>query len=132
MIKVFEHKSALVIYNEEIRSIEVLWNGVVEREAYPLILTKAFEAAKLHNARYWLSDIRRQEAIGPEMLRWAKSEFIPEMINSDLEKVAIVLDNNVFKYFYIDEIKDSFGKVDFYIFPTTHQAQKWFKELSLI
>lgn len=132
MIKVFEHKSALVIYNEEIRSIEVLWNGIVEKEAYQLVLTKAFEAAELHKAKYWLSDIRRQEAIGPQMVNWANNELIPKMNNSSLKKVAIVLDNNVFKSFYIDQIKSSFGSTEFYVFPTTHMAQRWFKELVVL
>lgn len=126
MIKVFEHKSALVMYNEELSSVEVLWNGVVGKEDYQLILTKAFEATRLHKAKNWLSDIRRQETIGPEMVKWAKSELIPQMANSSLEKVAIVLDNNVFKSFYIDQVKDSFGPIELYVFPTTRLAQKWF------
>jgi hypothetical protein len=132
MIKAFEHKNALVIYNEEIKSIEVLWNGVVDKEAYQLVLTKAFEAAEYHKATYWLSDIRRQEAIGPQLVKWAKNELIPGMINSSLKKIAIVLDNNVFKSFYIDQIKDSFSSIEFYVFPTTHLAQKWFKEFSVL
>lgn len=132
MIKVFEHKSALVIYNEELRSIEVLWNGVVEKEAYPLILTKAFEAAERHSARYWLSDIRRQEAIGSSMVKWAKNEFIPEMNKSNLKKVAIVIDNAVFKSHYLNQIKDSFGSMDFCVFPTTQLAQEWFSELAFV
>lgn len=124
----FEHEKATIQYNEETNSIELVWKKHQDAETYKLMFTKGVDFLKKYKATGWLSDIRNEGIVGPASSKWLQEVIIPEAVSSGLKKIAIVMEADVFKEFYIKNLGKSTKKDMMQYFDSLESANNWLKE----
>lgn len=123
-----EHDKADLRYNEETNAIELIWKKIHDVETYKMMFTKGLEYIKEYKATGWLSDIRKEGVVGPSTSEWMQQEILPEAISEGLRKIAIVMEPDVFKEFYVNNIKEKAGTDSMKYFDSTESAIAWLKE----
>ena len=93
-----------------------------------MIFTKGLELLIQQNATAWLSDIRKQGVVAPAQSQWLQTEIIPKAVESGLKKVAVLMDGDVFKDFYIKNLQNKTQKGLIQYFGMLENANEWLKE----
>lgn len=126
MKTLFDHEKASLFYNEETNAIVLIWKGVHSDEIYKLMFTKGLAHLQELNATCWLSDIRKEGIVSPANSKWLQEEILPKAVAQGLKKVAIVMDKDAFKKFYVDNIKKEASKTSLmHYFGAVDDANKW-------
>jgi len=123
-----ETEKADIRFNPETRAIEVIWKKVHDDATYKLVFTKGVEFLKEYSASAWLSDIRQQGVVGPANAKWLQTEVIPQAIKAGLKRIAVVMDKDVFKQFYVKNIQHTTENSLMQNFDSTESANAWLKE----
>lgn len=123
-----EHEKASLKFNEDTKSIELVWKKKQDFETYKMMFNKGLEALKANRATGWLSDIRNQGIVGPENATWVQKEIVPKAVAAGLKKIAVVMDKDVFKEYYVNKIKNgSEANGIMQYFDTESAANAWLK-----
>ncbi len=123
----FESEKADLRYNEETNTIELIWKKYQDEETYKDVFTKGLGFLKECNATGWLSDIRQEGVVNPTNSDWLKTEIIPEAVRSGLKKIAVIMEKDVFKSFYVKGISKSLEKNIIQYFDDPTEANEWLK-----
>ncbi len=124
-----ETEKALMRYNEDTNAIELIWKGQYDADTYKMMFTKGVEYLKEFKATAWLSDIRKEGVVGAASSKWLKEEVIPHAIKNGLKKIAVILDEDVFKKFYVESLDKSMETKMMQYFDSMESAKKWLKEV---
>lgn len=124
----FEHEKATIKFNEETNAIELLWLGKQSKDAYELIFKKGLEYLIAYKATCWLSDIRQQGVVAPAQSEWLQKEIIPKAVAAGLTKVAVLMDKDVFKDFYIKTLESKTQSGFLRYFGLLDEANAWLSE----
>lgn len=73
---IYEHKEALLWYDEESRIIKAEWIGVVDLEAFCTVLLNGGSILNKIDNAYLILDRRRFENFTPEARIWLKKDFM--------------------------------------------------------
>ena len=126
---VIDNNKVLLTYNNEIESVVMVWKGFVKSSEYREIMTKAYETAKLHKAKNWLSDMTDAKVVTQEDQKWVNEYLIPEGYKIGVKKVGMVLSENVFNEMFAKKlganINDFADHISVGYFYTMHQAEDW-------
>lgn len=122
-----EHDKADLRFNEETNSIELIWKKYQDDATYRLMFTKGVEFLKEYGATGWLSDIRKEGIVGPATSSWMQKEILPKAISYGLKRVAIVMDADVFKEFYVKNIERNAAQGIMKYFDDVKDANEWLK-----
>ncbi|UII30478.1 hypothetical protein LVD17_19490 [Fulvivirga ulvae] len=122
-----EHDKADLRFNEETNSIELIWKKYQDDATYRLMFTKGVEFLKEYGATGWLSDIRKEGIVGPATSAWMQKEILPKAISYGLKRVAIIMDADVFKEFYVKNIERNAAQGIMKYFDSVETAHKWLK-----
>ncbi|HAN18107.1 MAG: hypothetical protein A2X13_04040 [Bacteroidetes bacterium GWC2_33_15] len=125
----FEHEKANLFYNEDTNSIELIWKKNQDSETYKLMFTKAVEFMKTYKTTGFLSDIRKEGVVGTESTKWMQQEIIPKAISFGLKKIAVVMEADIFKEFYVKNLKKVTDKETIKYFDSEESARGWLKEI---
>ena len=119
---------ATASYDDELQLGKVVWHSTPDREQYK----KPFEALiQLAQSgvpvRKFLSDIRKQGVVNPELRKWFEQEMMPMAIGEGLVCAASVFDGNAFKKYYMNMIIAASGKFNLplKLFSTEEAAIEW-------
>ncbi|MBT30681.1 MAG: hypothetical protein CMO01_13560 [Thalassobius sp.] len=123
-----EHERADLSFNEDTNTIELVWKKFQNEEVYKMMFTKGIEHLQELGATGWLSDIRKEGVVGPATSTWLQTEIIPKAIAFGLSKIAVVMDKDVFKDFYVKGIEKTVGTCTMKYFDSTEEANKWLKQ----
>ncbi|MBL6446025.1 STAS/SEC14 domain-containing protein [Fulvivirga sp. 29W222] len=122
-----EHDKANLQFNEETNSIELIWKKYHDEASYRLMFTQGVKLLKEYGATGWLSDIRKEGVVGPTISSWMQKEILPVAIANGLKKVAIVMDADVFKEFYVKNIERNVAQGIMKYFDSVEAAHEWLK-----
>ncbi len=128
MTVLFKHEKAVLQYNEDTNAIELIWKKFQDEATYKLMFTKGVEVLKERKATGWLSDIRNEGVVGPATSKWMQEEILPKAIANGLKKIAVVMDADIFKEFYLNNIKKNTGNSMMRHFDSMESAHNWLKE----
>ena len=123
-----ENERANLYFNEETNTIELIWKNFQNEEVYKLMFTRGIEYLKEFGGTGWLSDIRKEGVVGPAISAWLQTEIIPKAISYGLTKIAVVMEKDVFKEFYVKGIEKEVGTATIKYFDSTENANEWLKE----
>ena len=123
----FEHEKAFLQYNEEVNSVELIWKKFQDPETYQLMFKKGVEFIKEYKATGFLSDIRNEGVVSPDSSKWLQQVIMPKAISYGLKKIAVVMNSDVFKEFYIKGIQKSAEKEMMQYFDSVEAANVWLK-----
>jgi len=120
-----DHEKALLQYNEKTNSIELIWKKFHDEQTYRQMFTRGLEYQIKHKASGWLSDIRNEGVVSPRNSEWLQNEILPKAVANGLKKIAVVMQKDVFKEFYVSNIKKKAGNDMMKYFGNTEDANAW-------
>jgi hypothetical protein len=124
----FDHEKALLQYNEKTNAIELIWKKFHDEPTYRLMFTKGLEHLIAYNATCWLSDIRNEGIVSPKNSEWLQKEILSNAISRGLKKIAVVMQKDVFKEFYITNIVKQTQNNMMKYFDSIETANEWLLE----
>lgn len=128
MKTLFEHEKVDLRYNDLTNAVEMIWKKNQDPETYKIAFTKALGYIKDYKATAFFSDIRNEGIVGPEGSKWVQSEIMPKAFSYGLKKVAVVMDADIFKEFYIKNMEKAAGSDKLKYFDSVESANKWIIE----
>jgi hypothetical protein len=132
MTVLFNHEKAVLRYNAETNSIELIWKKFQDEATYKMMFTKGLEAIRETKATGWLSDIRHEGMVGPATSRWMQEEIMPKAFSYGLKRIAVVMEADIFKEFYVSNIKKNTQGNMMQYFDSVEGANEWLKERYLV
>lgn len=102
---VFESDFAVSQFDDQSRSIINSWKKHPGNEEYKDTFRKILSLVKEKSAKVFISDVRNQGTIGTDARKWMEVEILKPAIAAGLDKVAVVMDEDIFKKFYLDNVK---------------------------
>jgi hypothetical protein len=128
MKKLKETDHAIVQFEEETKTLELIWKKTVTKEIYREVFLEALDLLIKNNSKNFISDIRKEGVVGPDNTKWLQENIIPKALKSGLQKIAIVMDEDIFKEFYTENIKKAIeGNAQINLFKSMEEAYKWIK-----
>lgn len=128
MKTLFEHDKAVIHYDPSSKSIDMIWKKVQDETTYKLMYTKGIEFMREYHVTNWFSDIRNQGVVGPSASKWLQTEILPKAVNAGLKKIAVVMDADIFKQFYIQNINSKSANNLVRNFKSIEEAKAWLCE----
>ena len=128
MKKLIETDKAEIRYNPQTNAIELIWKSYVDVATYKTMFIKGVEYLKEYGATAWLSDICNEGVVGPEYSKWLQNEIIPKAISFGLKRIAVVMDSDIFKKFYVKNIETNLtrsGRQMMQYFDSIEEANAW-------
>lgn len=123
-----EDSHAQINLNQELSTMELVWKGVVTEQVYRDTFSKGLELLIAESAKNWISDIRKQGIIGPDSAQWLQKYIIPKAMQNGLKKIAVVMNEDVFKKFYVDNLQKSVDSNSLMqYFKSMEDAYNWIK-----
>ncbi|MBL3654635.1 STAS/SEC14 domain-containing protein [Fulvivirga sediminis] len=117
---------ASITFEKELNTIVVIWKKIPSEEIYRGVFSQALIELHSKGADKWLSDIRKQGVVSPSNTQWLQEELLPKAVNAGLRRIAIIAEKDVFKQFYIDNIKTSISDTsEIQYFDNEEGARKW-------
>lgn len=102
---VFESDFAETQFDAQSKSLINSWKKHPGNDEYKDTFRKILSLVKEKKAKVFISDVRNQGTIGTDARKWMEEEILKPAINAGLEKVAVVMDADIFKKFYLDNVK---------------------------
>ncbi|SRR6056297_1208787 len=128
MKKLKETDHAIVQFEEETKTLELIWKKTVTKEIYRETFLESLDLLIKKNSENFISDIRKEGVVGPENTKWLQENIIPKALKSGLQKIAIVMDEDIFKEFYTENIKKAIeGNAQINLFKSMEEAYQWIK-----
>lgn len=132
MYAVYYEKPHLTICYDGGRNVgKSVWNGFVSGEAYRQSMMACVRLMTEQNVRYWIADDREMKAIRLKDQEWSNAVLMPQLANSSLKKMALVVSRDMFNQIAIDHIINQAGStIGFEIryFKDPKPAEAWLHE----
>ena len=129
MKALFNSEYASISFNAEVKTLELIWKKPTTHGVYQEVFRKSLELLKTHKATSFISDIRNEGIIGPQGSKWLQEEIIPDAVKHGLKKIAIIMNTDVFKKFYINNITNTASnqQIQMNYFDSMADAYAWLK-----
>jgi hypothetical protein len=135
MIKVTENKSSICYYDADYQLIVIEWKDVTftfEEYKFPFEAGLDYQLKNNLIINNFLSDVRNQKVVAPQFRKWFQDVAIKRAMSQGLKRAAVVMSNNVFKKYYINNIFNTtktFG-LPLKAFNSIDDAKKWFSSFA--
>jgi len=132
----FESTFAQCSYIPEYKAVMIIWRGSQTNQEYKKAIMECLEFQK--NAKTplvnYISDIRKQSIVDPEVRKWFENVALPKAVSQGLERAAVISDSNAFKQYHFDMIYQVAGvyKLPLKHFSNLDDALRWFSSFSNI
>ena len=129
MYAVIYQKPHLTIYYDEGRSLgKSEWNGFVSGEDFRESSLACLQLMQEKNIRFWVADDRQMKAIRLKDQEWANHVLIPQILQSNLEKMALIVSNDRFNQLAVDSMIQKAGdnhSIEIQYFDDLEPGEKW-------
>lgn len=132
MHTIFENEIAKTDYDSDKKLVTVTWKEsakaiTMEEYKQPFEEGLIYMESSNAEAKYFLSDIRNQRPVSPKYRKWFQSVAIQRASDAGIIRGAVVMENNVFKKYYINHIMKTLKKVnmEFKAHKSVEKAIEW-------
>jgi hypothetical protein len=122
---ILENRFATVEYLTDAQAVQITWKGFTPSQQLHETMEAAMEAVTQKDAKRLISDMSDAGAVAKKDQQWIIGEVFPQILANGVEKVGLVVANNVFSKFFGEEIKTCFGAKNVNLFEKSEQAEKW-------
>ncbi len=105
----------------------MIWKMQHDHETYKMLFLKILDYIKEYRATGFLSDIRKEGIVAPISSNWVQTEIMPKAFALGLKKIAVIMDADVFKKFYIKTIEKAAGSDRIQYFDHYEPANEWLR-----
>lgn len=132
---VVDSPNCLVRHREDLRLIMLEWKEYpLSFDAYKTIFELALKYQQQYNGIIdnYMADVRKQPPVSVTARKWFTDEMLPRGIHSGIKRAAFVLNANVFKRYYMNEIFNSIKRfgIPFKFFNQTDNALDWIRKFN--
>jgi len=127
----FESNVVKIFYEEDKNLITLIWKSIASSTEYKESFLKVLAYIEKDKIPKFLSDTSMAGTVHPDDRKWLETEVVPKAVKGGLKYTATILDANVFKKFYLSQLKDSSqssGMSGFQIFGNYSKGRKWILE----
>lgn len=124
----FQSNVAKIFYEEDKNLITLIWKSIATSAEYRESFLKVLAYIEKDKIPKFLSDTSLEGTVHPNDRKWLETEVIPKAVKAGLKYTATILDPNVFKKYYLSQLKDSSensGMSGFQIFGNYDEGRKW-------
>ncbi len=127
---IFENEKVKISYHSDLNNIAIVWKQLHDADTYRFVYEQAYNAMVENKATSLFSDIRKQGVVSPANTKWLQETLIPKAVKDGLKKVAVLMDADVFKKYYMSNIAKSLKKEGSFTkyFDNQEDAISWLKE----
>jgi hypothetical protein len=127
---IFDKDYAKLEFDKEKNVLELTWKRWVKSHEYREAFTISRDFIVKNGVSNWISDIRNQGVIAPGDSQWLTKEVLPHVIKAGLNKIAVIMDKDIFKKYYVNNIEraESFGGLTMHYFDSMEHAEEWLEE----
>ena len=95
MITVSKKSYATIYWNEELKAVELWWEGEISSEGWRQGLTETLATVKQYKSSRLLIDDRKLRVVLPEDQQWAVQVLIPQFEGAGIRKLASISPESV-------------------------------------
>ncbi|NOQ26593.1 MAG: hypothetical protein GQ564_14640 [Bacteroidales bacterium] len=127
----FENEFISIKYISGKNYILEAWKDFGEDDKIKLAKNKLTEMFKSTKTSAYVSDLTGFKGASPEVQRWVRDVWFPEVYNAGLRTLAMLVTEDIFANFSVNTAinGDYSKKITLEKFKTTEEAEKWFKEV---
>lgn len=125
----FENDYIRITYRKELNAVMAVWKRQPGSKEYREGFTQNYHAVVKYKPVNYFSDVSNQGLIKPEDRAWMEQELMPKVVAEGLQNVAVVLQPDVFKEYYLERIKEAWekGSLRMNYFDSIEKAERWLK-----
>ena len=133
IITVSDTANCLITHDDELDLVMLEWrskplNAKIYKETFRI----AIEYQEQHSGQItnYMADVRQQPPIPVNFRKWFTDSMLPKGIHNGIKRAVFVLDANVFKRYYMNQIFNSIKKfgIPFIFFNTKAKAIEWIRK----
>lgn len=95
---------ARITVDERVKAVIVEWLTAPASGDYRRVLNEALEALKECHYSRWVGDVRHLGAVTEADQQWSNAVWFPEALACGLNKLAVILPDDIFNQLSIEEI----------------------------
>ena len=125
----YESDTSVISFSKDKKLVKLEWRRNATPDEYRETFRNALELTKKYKLLFFISDIRKQGAVQIEEVKWLHYEIIQVAINSDLRKIAVILDDNFYSQIYYDAVKSKIRgtSIEMENFNSEDSALEWIR-----
>lgn len=119
--------AAQVLYNEQLKAIEIIWVDFANTDQYKRIMEHALMLTEMHKCSLWISDMTNGKAVTKDAFFWFKSNFIPRVSSAGIKRFGFLVTGNIFRRLYAESLRGSINSYggDMEYFNDRTELESW-------
>ena len=127
MTAIFDGKSCSANYVEEKKRIIFKFEGIANIDEAKSMYIKVMEFMKAHKTIAFINDLRKLKGTFTKLNSWVVEQMKPA-IQMGLKYDAMVVNNDIFTSFAIDDLMKKVSVLEIQLFQTMEDAEIWLDE----
>ncbi len=127
MTEIFNGKSCRATYAQEKKQIIFEFEGIANIEEAKDMYVKVLDFMKTHKTVAFINDLRQLKGTFTKLNNWVVEQMRPA-IQMGLKYDAMVVNNDIFTSFAIDDLMKKVSVLEIQLFQTMEDAEKWLDE----
>lgn len=127
MKEIFNGKSCMANYIEEKKRIVFEFEGIANIDEAKSMYIKVMEFMKTHKTIAFINDLRKLKGTFTKLNSWVVEQMRPA-IQMGLKYDALVVNQDIFTSFAIDDLMKKVSVLEIQLFQTMEDAEKWLDE----
>ena len=130
---IYEVPYAKIVFEPEYNLLSLYWDGMITSEQYREVFTKVKDFIVENKVKRFLAETTKQGPVSPTDRKWLETELVPQAVAGGLVYSATILGKDVFKQYYLTQIKDASEKagINFRIFDNFEKGRQWILETDI-
>ncbi len=127
MIPILETDFAHLIFNQEKKTLRLVWKTNCSSESYRYTYKKVLDLVKKYDVQFFVADISKLTLVAPSDRKWLQQRVMPRLFKLGILKVAAVVTGDVFMQKHLAHInKNAASGQEVKQFGNLPEALKWF------
>lgn len=116
-------------FDDNLRLAKLVWFGSPDAEEYQNAFKSILNLAKEKPIKFFISDVRKQGVIAPELRIWLNEKVLPVAFRFGVKKIAVIYKTSPTKEYYLNHIIPEGERIGFVfkLFLDLQDAINWFK-----
>ena len=103
MVPILDTDYAHLSFDQERSVLKLIWKDKCTSETYRFVYENILDLCKKTKVQFYVADIRKLGLIARSDRKWLQSKVIPKLFKSGMEKIATIVDGDVFEYTHLHQ-----------------------------
>ena len=123
----YQSDYALLTYHKIEKVLKLEWKMKCPEKEYKIVFMEVTNIVSTNKVHFFLSDIRNAGTITIESLNWLKKEIIPKATELGVQKIGLILNDELFSKIYANSIRTGLenSNIPISFFNLENEALSW-------